>query len=431
MSDHGRQTLSSRSSQRKTYSACSAGSALIVIGIATISCGKSGPPLPPLVRVPVAPLNVTADRRGATVDLRFTVPSVNTDNSRPANIEKVEVYAITAPATVTDEQLLKRGTLIASIDVKAPVDPDKAADEDEPIEDADPAVGTGLDQGADAHAAEALTADALAPADLSKDGRRARKPPLDENRPLTGPPTTIPARVYAAVGVARNGKRGPWSRRLLVPLVPPPSPPTMPSFEYDEKAISVTWEPVQRPAADPEGVLPSRVLGANPVAITYNVYDVSPGDAGGSGAGLKLTSAAIAATKFVDTRMAWGAQRCYGVRALETVGGMVIESDAALTKCQPLTDTFPPAAPANLKSVGSEGVINLIWDSNGEPDLAGYLVFRGTGVGELSRITPTLLQEPHFEDTVKPGTRYVYAVKAVDKSGNISGFSNRQEETAR
>jgi hypothetical protein len=420
-------------------SAFAAGSALIVI--ATISCGKSGPPLPPLVRVPVAPPNVSADRRGATVDLRFTVPSVNTDNSRPANIERVEVYAITAPPTITDEQLLKRGTLIASVDVKAPADPDKAADEDEPVEDADPAVGTGLDQGADAHAAETLSAGALSPADLSTNGRRARKPPLDENRPLTGPPSTVPTRVYALVGVARNGKRGPWSRRLLVPLVPPPPPPAAPNAPYDEKAITVTWEPVERAPVPPEGLLPSRVLGATPIAITYNVYDVSPNPAGGSGesggsggagdAGTKLTPAAIGETKFVDTRMAWGARRCYAVRTLESVAGMTIESDAPNPVCVTLTDTFAPAAPANLKSVGSEGVINLIWDANGEPDLAGYLVFRGTGAGEPAQITPTPLQEPHFEDAVPTGARYVYAVKAVDKSGNVSGFSNRQEETAR
>jgi hypothetical protein len=429
-----RAARNAQNGQKKNVSAVSAASASIVV-LVMISCGKSGPPLPPLVRLPVAPANVSADRRGVTVDLRFTVPSVNTDNSRPANIERVEVYAITAPATVTDEQLLKRGTLIASIDVKAPVDPDKAADEDEPLEDADPAVGTGLDQGVDAHAAETLTADALAPADLSRDGRRARKPPLDENRPLTGPPSTVPARVYALVGVARNGKRGPWSRRLLVPLVPPPPAPAPPKIAYDEKSISVTWEPVQRAAASPEGVLPSKALGATPIAITYNVYDVSPGDAGasaGSGAaGTKLTPAALADTKFVDTRMAWGAQRCYAVRAVESVAGLTIESDAADGECVTLTDTFPPAVPANLKSVGSEGVINLIWDANGEQDLAGYLIFRGTGAGELTQITPALLQEPHFEDTVRPGIRYVYAVKAVDKSGNISDFSNRQEETAR
>ena len=410
--------------------------------ITTISCGKTGPPLPPLVRVPVAPANVSADRRGATVDLRFTVPSANTDNSRPANIERVDVYAITAPASVTDEQMLKRGTRIASIDVKAPVDPDKAVDEDQPVEDADPAVGTGLDQGVEAHASETLTADVLSPADLLKDVKRARKPLFDENRPLTGPPSAVPARVYAAVGVTRDGKRGPWARRL-VPLVPPPPAPAAPTIDYDEKAITVTWGSIRRAPETSEAVLPSRAIGTTPIVIRYNVYDVSPavvngtsqaGQAGQSGAtgnaGTKLTPTALDETKFVDTRMAWGERRCYAVRAVESVGGMTIESDAADPKCKTLTDTFPPVAPANLKSVGSEGVINLIWDANGESDLAGYLVFRGTG-GDLGLITPTLLTEAHFEDPVRPGTRYVYAVKAVDKSGNVSGFSNRQEETAR
>jgi len=50
------------------------------------ACGKSGPPLPPLVRVPVAPADVTADRRGNDVELQFTVPDTNTDRTRPANI---------------------------------------------------------------------------------------------------------------------------------------------------------------------------------------------------------------------------------------------------------------------------------------------------------------------------------------------------------
>jgi fibronectin type 3 domain-containing protein len=35
------------------------------------------------------------------------------------------------------------------------------------------------------------------------------------------------------------------------------------------------------------------------------------------------------------------------------------------------------------------------------------------------------------DETVKPGTRYVYAVVAVDRAGNRSQESNRMEETAR
>ena len=50
------------------------------------ACGKKGPPLPPLVKLPVAPENLVAERRGNIVDLQFTVPGTNTDGTRPANV---------------------------------------------------------------------------------------------------------------------------------------------------------------------------------------------------------------------------------------------------------------------------------------------------------------------------------------------------------
>src|SRR5581483_8137885 len=113
--------------QRTHRSAWSAVSVLIVAAIAASACGKSGPPLPPLVKLPVAPGELVAERRGETVDIHFVVPAANTDGTRPANIQRVEVYAITgAPATMPDAQLLKRGVKVASVDVKAPKDPDAA-----------------------------------------------------------------------------------------------------------------------------------------------------------------------------------------------------------------------------------------------------------------------------------------------------------------
>ena len=110
----------------------------MLVAIAAIACGKKGPPLPPLVRLPSAPADFAAELRGATVDLQFTVPAANTDNSRPANVQRVDVYAITTGETLTDAQILKLGTRVASVDVKAPRDPDSAIEEDEPPSDMGP-----------------------------------------------------------------------------------------------------------------------------------------------------------------------------------------------------------------------------------------------------------------------------------------------------
>jgi Prokaryotic lipoprotein-attachment site len=61
-----------------------------------LGCGRKGPPLPPFVRMPVAPGDLAAARRGDTVDIKFVVPSANTDETRPANVERIDVYALTS-----------------------------------------------------------------------------------------------------------------------------------------------------------------------------------------------------------------------------------------------------------------------------------------------------------------------------------------------
>jgi hypothetical protein len=68
---------------------------VIVFALGAAACGKKGPPLPPLVRLPVPP-EIRADRRGSTVELALVVPGANVDGTRPANISRVDVYALTA-----------------------------------------------------------------------------------------------------------------------------------------------------------------------------------------------------------------------------------------------------------------------------------------------------------------------------------------------
>src|SRR5689334_24737240 len=114
-----------------------------------------------MIKIPVAPPDLTASRRCDLVDLQFTVPSTNTDGSRPANVDRVEIYAVTTapgapPAALSDAQFAKYGTRIDVVAVKAPRDPDLTADPDEPSEEVEPPQGDGLDQGAVAHVEEAL-----------------------------------------------------------------------------------------------------------------------------------------------------------------------------------------------------------------------------------------------------------------------------------
>jgi hypothetical protein len=108
-------------------------SACLVLAGVCIACGKKGPPLPPLIRVPAPPVDFSAERRGAEVALRFTVPAANTDGTRPANIERLDVLRYTGPLSATDDDVVKLGTRVASVQVKAPESPDVANEPDEPI----------------------------------------------------------------------------------------------------------------------------------------------------------------------------------------------------------------------------------------------------------------------------------------------------------
>jgi len=413
-------------------------SVAIAVVLLSAACGKKGPPLPPLVKMPVAPAELAAERRGDRVDVHFIVPATNTDGTRPANIAHAEVYAITmpatsAPVTYTDAQILKYGTKVGTVDIKAPRDPNLTADADEPSDEVDEPEGAGLDQGAVAHLAEPMASNLLRPADVPPDPTMpatAPPPEADEGpHPLLGPTSAVVTRAYAAVGISTRGRKGPVSRRIVVPLVPPPPPPEEPTITYAETAVTVSWPPsgATRAASATDDVLPSRAVGAASPSILYNVYDVTDPDAP-----VKLTAAPIAAATFNDTRIVWDEERCYAIRAAERIGTAVIESDASPAACETPVDTFPPAAPKGLAAIASEGAINLIWEPNSEADLDGYLVLRAIAPSEtLEPITPAPIKETSLRDGVEAGLRYVYAVVAVDKAGNQSPPSPRVTETAR
>jgi hypothetical protein len=194
----------------------------------------------------------------------------------------------------------------------------------------------------------------------------------------------------------------------------------------------------------PATLLPAKLISTYPPPVYgFMVYEVPP--AGFTppkqepGAvpqyPLLLTPAPVASGTFSDSRFVVGVDRCYSVRLAMTVGQITSESAGTPAVCVKTVDTFPPAAPKNLQAVASEGTVSLIWDANTEADLAGYIVLRGAaGSDKLAAITPLPIKETTFRDTkVRPGARYVYVVVAVDTATpqNVSGQSNRVEETAR
>ncbi len=374
--------------------------------------------MPPLVKLPVAPAELTAQRRATTVDLLFIVPAANTDGTRPANVERVDVYAITGPRTLTDDQIVKLGTKVASVPVKAPRDPDATTEPDNPDEEVDPPEGKGLNQGVVALVTEQLTDQAIVPVTPPDDKKSSRTEAAEG--PLLAPPMVSLSRTYVGVGITTRGRKGPFSTRVSVSLAPPPEPPSALTASFDEKAITLSWAPVAA-GGGPDSVLPSTPLGAPQRSFGYNVYEGAT----------RLTKTAIADQTFAEPLIVWGEKRCYVVRTAEKVDEAVVESEGSPEACVTPVDTFPPAAPKTLQSVASVGAITLIWEPNAERDLAGYIVLRGGSESDLQPITAAPITATQFKDDLAPGTRHVYAVRAVDKAGNASAISNLVEDTSR
>ncbi|PYR51425.1 MAG: hypothetical protein DMF89_05790 [Acidobacteria bacterium] len=361
-----------------------------------VACGKKGPPLPPLNQLPAAPTALVAERRGSTVDVRLIVPATNTDGTRPADLTRVDVYALSAAPPVTPDEVFRHGRKVATILVNPPRDPDESPDE------------PGDDRGSDEK--------------RSRDAKRRSRPEAQGVDQGTGAQLhdridaaeagSAPARTYVGVGFNKRGRRGALSTATAVSLLEAPPRPSTPTVAYDETSITVTW-PEAVPDTDAEQTL------------AYHVYEPKT-------TGAPLTERAVTEPRFVDKRIEWGAERCYAVRTVKIVAGLSVESDLSEAACVTPADTFPPAAPTGLTAVASPGAISLLWDASTATDLAGYVVFRAIAPAtSLTPVTPSPIQETTFTDQVMPGAHATYAVQAMDKSGNASPLSSPIQETAR
>jgi hypothetical protein len=352
---------------------------LLVLGAATAACGKKGPPLPPLVRVPVAPAAVVAERRAGDVSIAFTIPASNTDGSTPADITRVEVLALTTASAVTNDDMLRRGDRVARVEVNPPPDPDAVGDEQK-LADEPSAPKSDRDQGAVHTLTERLVDEASA----------------DDMR------------VYVVVGYSRRGRRGDLSAPVRVALGPAPAAPGPPAVTYDESGMRVSWTPP-----------------ADVTDVRYHVYETAKTET-------RLTTEPMAEPPFARETLTFDAEQCFALRTVVQRHELPVESALSPATCVTPRDTFAPKAPVGLQAIAGAGSVSLIWDANDDADLAGYLVLRAVAPEtELTPVTREAITTPTFTDTVPAGARASYAIQAVDKAGNVSVASAPVAETAR
>ena len=414
-------------------------------------CGMKGPPQAPFVRVPAAVGELVVQRLGDEVSIGFTLPTTNEDRSEPASLARVDVYAMTTRPRLTPDRTLEleefteAATLVASLDVAPPPDPEDTESEggaeggtapSEAAAAGTPPAGTEsadppLQQGDPVLLAEALTAEAEAPVDPWEEERRQQEEAAEAARaeeddteeperpvmvPLMTPPLPGPLqREYVVVQVSEAGDESEGGERIAVPLgIRVPEPPPAPEVVYTETTADVSWElppgvreTVQGPATAEEGE-ETDAEGAGPDGAGPDDPAPASGETPASD-DPPVLDAAVSGEAPADDAVA------------ETAGGSEAatggdEADAALDEAAGEDEAAGPPPPLESRPI-------VEW-----PPASTYEVFEIAETDDGSPVVParlseTALEAPSYsEPRGEYGVERCYAVRTLDV---VAGFEVR------
>ncbi len=214
----------------------------------------------------------------------------------------------------------------------------------------------------------------------------------------TGKDVTIAARA-----IGSNGKASGWSNIVGLPVVAPLPKPSDVTAVPAAKGVQLKWRG--------EGK-------------QFRVLRQAEGATDFTEAGTSTTP------EFLDTGAEFGKTYTYLVQSFADLGEhREAQSDLSDAVAMSYNDTFAPAAPAGVRATTSAASVELSWDANSEPDLAGYRLYRSVDGGAFVKIADVGEIPTYSDRAVERGKTYRYAVTAIDKSGNESDRSPAVEAT--
>jgi hypothetical protein len=406
--------------------AVTAGAALALVLL--VGCASPGPPQPPSLKLPEIVTGLTASRVGDEVRLHWTTPSRTTDKLLIAGPIEAEIcrenLAAAAPATaVKGGQSAAPGARKNA--VTAPCSP------------------VVLRKRVTPGASEAV--DAL-PAEL----------------------TAAPARLLAYRVQLRNasGRTAGASATVFAASGPAPQAVEELRGKATKAGVVLEW---RAEAGEAEAIEVDRSLLQPPTATaTATSTTTTAGSGAERKGGLPTAAKEPPESQFrvgnsgsratdpggtIDSSAQIGHSYRYTAQRVRTVvlGGQRLEvrSVASAEVTVAMKDVFPPEAPVMLVAVpgfagqaavqvgepAQRAVIDLSWEPNLEPRVAGYKVYRRDVDGDAPAVWLRLNADPvpvaaYRDLSVVPGHRYSYRVTAVGAAGNESERSCEVVETA-
>jgi hypothetical protein len=413
-----RLSLTQVRSERAQFRSQPAHVRLASVGVATLlllatlglsGCGTPGAPQPPSLKLPGRIEDLSAVRAGSTVTLRWTMPRKTTDHLAIKGSIVVAICRRDGPAGE-----------IPAREKATPAPSSKAGAKASSQADCQKVGETNLQPGASAEYHDLL------PASL-----QSGEPRLE---------------TYSVELLSPKGRSAGPSNEVSILAGAAPEEVTGLAAEPRPDGIALQWTGSQHTAVrlhrqlltvpEKKKAADQGPMSAAPELVFQDLFVDPPATDKASGA---LDTTARAGQTYTYT-----AQRVLQVK----VGDKVYELAGPIG--QPVkidfADVFPPAVPAGLVAVysGEEpgnaqpagqsaqpAAIDLSWQPNREPDLAGYIVYRAEpGLG-FARISPSQpVTAPAWRDTsIAPGRTYRYAVSAIDLSGHESMRSQEAQES--
>ena len=369
-----------------------------------LGCASPAPPRAPSLRLPTIPKDLTAERVGDEVHLRWTTPEKTTDDlpikgSLTAEICRDPASSPQPVCTPVMHLAVQPGPSKASDTLPRPLTLDPVmllAYRVRILNSNERSAGPSL---------PVFAASGAAP------------PPVEDLRV-----TTVRA------GVMLEWRQQPTTASVELDrlLEGAPAPTKAPKPKPSPKASpNPTKKPAKKgspPPAQPTPATPAEVKLQTP-------QDAS--DAGGT----------------IDRTVQFGETYRYTAHRVRTVSlsghSLELRSPSSSPFILLVKDTFPPATPTGLAAVPggispADASIDLSWDPDTDPDLAGYIVYRqqvdssGALTGPTTRLNAAPLPGPAYRDqTAVVGQRYAYRITAVDIVGNESAPSADVQEKLR
>ena len=332
-------------------------------------CARIADPQPPKILIPKSASDLTAHQLADSVVLTVSLPESNTDGSKTATLQRVDVFRIQEPS-IKDESL-------------------------PPLQEKQ-------------FLAQAARVQSISKTQFPDHLNGKTFIVRDEPQIPPDPGFYTSAFRYAVAFVNRKGQAAGLSNQATIRPIPLPAPPQDISGEVTENAVRLKWTP------------PSQIEGLKPAVIEgYNIYRSEQPEVFPS---MPINPIPVTQPEFEDRQFQFNRTYYYAVSTIGSLQNPFAESLRSRTLMLETRDVFPPAPPKDFNALFEKGEVILLWAPSASPDVAGYRITRqeqGTAARQLlnQEVIPSL----SFRDTrVESGKRYEYTLQAVDRYGNES-----------